>query len=89
MVAPFPHGRVERIVGAWSRVDVLLNAPGINSGTPFFDIDRGEWERILAAGEAARSTGEPLPIPEPATLSLFGVGLAGLGFALRRRKQAA
>jgi NAD(P)-dependent dehydrogenase (short-subunit alcohol dehydrogenase family) len=28
-------------------VDILLNAPGINSGTPFFDIDLEEWHRIL------------------------------------------
>jgi len=28
-------------------VDVLLNAPGINSGTPFFEITRAEWDRIL------------------------------------------
>ena len=33
------------------------------------------------------STGA-VPVPEPATLSLFGAGLAGLGF-LRRRKQKA
>ena len=32
----------------WGRVDVLLNAPGINSGTPFFDITEDEWDRILA-----------------------------------------
>lgn len=29
------------------RVDVLLNAAGINSGTPFFEIGEAEWQRIL------------------------------------------
>jgi NAD(P)-dependent dehydrogenase (short-subunit alcohol dehydrogenase family) len=28
-------------------IDILLNAAGINSGTPFFEISEGEWERIL------------------------------------------
>ncbi len=31
----------------FGRVDVLLNAAGINSGTPFFEIEESEWERIL------------------------------------------
>lgn len=30
------------------RVDVLVNAPGINSATPFFDITEQEWETILS-----------------------------------------
>jgi len=29
------------------RVDILLNAAGINSGTPFFEIAESEWEKIL------------------------------------------
>ncbi len=33
----------------WERVDVLVNAPGINSATPFFDITEEEWHRILDA----------------------------------------
>ncbi len=37
-----------QVLGVWGRVDVLLNAPGINSGTPFFEITEEEWERILA-----------------------------------------
>jgi NAD(P)-dependent dehydrogenase (short-subunit alcohol dehydrogenase family) len=31
----------------FGRIDILLNAAGINSGTPFFEISEGEWERIL------------------------------------------
>lgn len=29
------------------RVDILVNAAGINSGTPFFEITEEEWHRIL------------------------------------------
>ena len=39
---------LERIVEKWGRVDILLNAPGINSGTPFAEITRDEWDKILA-----------------------------------------
>ncbi|MCP3928023.1 MAG: PEP-CTERM sorting domain-containing protein, partial [Bacteroidetes bacterium] len=28
------------------------------------------------------------PVPAPATLALFGLGLFGLGFAARKKKQA-
>jgi NAD(P)-dependent dehydrogenase (short-subunit alcohol dehydrogenase family) len=28
-------------------VDILLNAPGVNSSTPFFEIELEEWHRIL------------------------------------------
>ena len=37
-----------QILSLWGRVDILLNAPGINSGTPFFEITEDEWERILS-----------------------------------------
>jgi len=37
-----------RIDEAWGGTDILINAPGINSGTPFFEITEEEWERILA-----------------------------------------
>lgn len=30
-------------------VDILVNAPGVNSATPFFDIGLEEWRRILDA----------------------------------------
>jgi len=42
------EGALEAIVEKWGRVDILLNAPGINSGTPIFEITREEWDKILA-----------------------------------------
>jgi NAD(P)-dependent dehydrogenase (short-subunit alcohol dehydrogenase family) len=30
-----------------SRIDILINAAGVNSGTPFFEITEEEWHRIL------------------------------------------
>ncbi|HDQ44342.1 MAG TPA: SDR family oxidoreductase [bacterium] len=37
----------DRLVSEWGKVDILINAPGINSGTPFFEITEDEWEKIL------------------------------------------
>lgn len=41
---------VERAIGP---VDVLVNAPGVNSATPFFDITLEEWHRLLDANLTA------------------------------------
>lgn len=35
------------ILEKWHRVDILVNAPGVNSTTPFFEIDEREWHDIL------------------------------------------
>lgn len=35
------------IVSEFGHVDILINAAGINSGTPFFEITEEEWQRIL------------------------------------------
>ena len=37
----------DAIVKTWGKVDILVNAPGINSGTPFLEISEEEWDRIL------------------------------------------
>ena len=37
----------DQIVRDWDKVDILINAPGINSGTPFFEIEETEWDKIL------------------------------------------
>ncbi len=41
------EGALETTVGELGHVDILLNAAGINSGTPFFEISEQEWQRIL------------------------------------------
>ena len=33
---------------AWGGTDILINAPGLNSGTPFFEITDQEWEMLMA-----------------------------------------
>jgi len=38
---------LETTLRHFGSVDILLNAAGINSGTPFFDIEEAEWTRIL------------------------------------------
>lgn len=35
------------ILNEWDQIDILLNAPGINSTTPVLDISENEWESIL------------------------------------------
>lgn len=36
-----------QITSQWGRVDILINAPGINSSTPFLEITEEEWDKIL------------------------------------------
>jgi NAD(P)-dependent dehydrogenase (short-subunit alcohol dehydrogenase family) len=38
---------LEVTLAEFGGADILLNAAGINSGTPFFEIEEAEWERIL------------------------------------------
>lgn len=37
----------QEIIEKWRWVDILVNAPGINSATPFFEISNTEWQKIL------------------------------------------
>jgi len=37
----------KEIVDRFGKVHILINAPGINSGTPFFEITEEEWDKIL------------------------------------------
>jgi NAD(P)-dependent dehydrogenase (short-subunit alcohol dehydrogenase family) len=38
---------LEKVMQRFGRVDVLINAAGVNSATPFFEITEEEWHRIL------------------------------------------
>ena len=38
---------LQQTIQEFGRVDILLNAAGINSPTPFFEISEEEWHRIL------------------------------------------
>ncbi|MBI4875330.1 MAG: SDR family oxidoreductase [Acidobacteria bacterium] len=38
---------LDRILAELGRIDILINAAGINSGTPFFEIGEDEFQRIL------------------------------------------
>jgi NAD(P)-dependent dehydrogenase (short-subunit alcohol dehydrogenase family) len=38
---------LDRTLERFGKVDILVNAAGINSATPFFDISEEEWHRIL------------------------------------------
>ena len=37
----------DAVLERFGRVDILINAAGVNSATPFFDISEEEWHRIL------------------------------------------
>ena len=38
---------LDTILERYGRVDILVNAAGVNSATPFFEITEEEWQRIL------------------------------------------
>ena len=38
---------LDAVIQRFGKVDVLINAAGVNSATPFFDISEEEWHRII------------------------------------------
>jgi NAD(P)-dependent dehydrogenase (short-subunit alcohol dehydrogenase family) len=41
------EGLLAATLARFGRVDILINAAGVNSATPFFEISEEEWHRIL------------------------------------------
>jgi NAD(P)-dependent dehydrogenase (short-subunit alcohol dehydrogenase family) len=37
----------DAVVSLWGKIDIVVNAPGVNSPTPVFDISEEEWNKIL------------------------------------------
>ncbi len=37
----------DAVVSLWGKIDIVVNAPGVNSTTPVFDIPDEEWNKIL------------------------------------------
>jgi len=69
----------------WSRAIRIANQSSLPGGsTGIFQIDNLVWQGNVEMGEPV----VPNPVPEPATMLLFGTSLAGLvGFRLRRKKR--
>ncbi len=58
----------------------IFNLPGFDPTPGTFTLTtQGTGETMFSASTSAT------PIPEPATLALFGTAMVGLGFAARRR----
>ncbi|MEX2603156.1 MAG: SDR family oxidoreductase [Gracilimonas sp.] len=38
---------IDEVISKWGTIDILINAPGVNSTTPVMEITEEEWDKIL------------------------------------------
>jgi NAD(P)-dependent dehydrogenase (short-subunit alcohol dehydrogenase family) len=42
------QGMVDRALGAWGRIDVVVNNAGVDDDCPFLEVRAENWQRVLA-----------------------------------------